>query len=171
MFGARVEPESERAFLGGFSKGSERPRRVAGARPCVKLYRMPRARARLFAVVLVASLFASATGFARVQFLCRMTGLVGSACCCAHHEDGAEPAGAGVRPSDCCEAVAGKSAERAVTEPPSGVQVPEALSSVLLSFVVPQAPNVVVEPPRLVRSRGPPANGPPLYIKHCSLLG
>src|SRR5262245_35594520 len=93
---------------------------IAERRPWVKLDSMNRARLGVLAVLLVASVVASSSGFARAQFFCRMSGQIGRACCCAKHTPKAKVGTVEVRSIDCCQVVVGKSAERAVTEPPAG---------------------------------------------------
>lgn len=132
---------------------------------------MTRVRARLFGLVLVAAMLASSTGFARVQFLCRMSGLVGDPCCCARHEKKSDASVAELRETNCCQAIVGKSADRAAFEPPTGIRIPPPGLVVSTELAAPPVPAVALELPRTIRSRGPPANGPPLYIKHCTLLG
>jgi hypothetical protein len=121
--------------------------------------------------LLVASLLAASTGFARAQFLCRMSGQIGRACCCSRHTERAPAGTAEVRQTDCCQTVIAKSADRVVAEPPPGVEVPPAAGAFVPFEVAPAAPRAALVRLTPNRSRGPPLHGPPLYIKHCTLLG
>lgn len=128
-----------------------------------------RARVRLLTLVVVASLLASVSGFARVVYVCRMSGHVATSRCCAAAKKTPSKAPA-LRRADCCEAkalafgerLASGTAELPEIAPPalaaaSPMLVPPALLALQIGFAPP-------------RSRGPPDTGPPLYIKHCTLL-
>jgi hypothetical protein len=128
-----------------------------------------RARVRLLTLLVVASLLVSVSGFARVVYVCRMSGRVGAACCCAaqKHTPSKAPA---LRRADCCEAKAIAGGERLASGTAELPAVaPPALAVVLPALLPPRLPALKVgfPPPR---SRGPPDTGPPLYIKHCTLL-
>jgi hypothetical protein len=128
-----------------------------------------RARVRLLTLVVVASLFASVSGFARVVYVCRMSGRVATSCCCAAAKKVSSKSPA-LRRADCCEAQALVFGERLASGTPDVPEIaPPSLVAVRPVFVPPAVPALQLgyAPPR---SRGPPGPDLPLYIKHCTLL-
>jgi hypothetical protein len=128
------------------------------------------ARARLMALVVVASLLASVSGLARVLYVCHMSGRVAPACCCGAAKK-APSQHATLRRVDCCERIAIQARASLAS---GAVEFPDLPPSELAATIP------AVEPRRFRLtaqdgwsphwSRGPPDTGPPIYLRNCTLL-
>ena len=129
--------------------------------------------------LLVAALLAIPSGaLARAAYVCSMTGQhTFSKCCCASakpklkskatSDDACEPAR--LHGKNCCDRVQSSDGEQAtlasaLVDAPGAAFVARLDMSELLPDPAPRGLS------RWWRSRGPPAHGPPLYIRHCTLL-
>src|SRR5690606_22506986 len=136
--------------------------------------RMNGLRWRLWALVLATLLVVPSGALAKAAQLCSMTGERTFSCCCAAAKSKARKSAkqlAGqprVQADDCCE-----SCERPETAGVLSTSAAGAFTAALLERVTVEdlvSAWRTVEPGRFAWSRGPPSTGPPLFIKHCSLL-
>jgi hypothetical protein len=106
----------------------------------------------------------------RTHYFCRAMERVLPACCCARKAPTKPPEGSQVRAADCCEEIsaAGRTVPATLSAPPTHVP-PFALVATVPSFTVAPAPTSKVSTP-VPNAQAPPGLGPPLFLKHCSLL-
>jgi hypothetical protein len=128
------------------------------------------ARARLLVLLVVASLLASVSGFARVLYVCRMSGRVAPSCCCAHGMK-APSRHAALRRADCCEEITIQARASLASAAAEGPDLPLPALAVQLPVSPPPRFHLAVGDGWSPHwSRGPPDTGPPLYLRNCTLL-
>ncbi len=144
------------------------PRPRHGAR---LTFDMRRFLARLLALALALGMLVPSSAIARVLYECRMMGTIGPSCCCAPAETEEPSRDATADVPDCCDAtvVTGQHHPASVSDN-NGSDVPQAgiLAVLPRTYSVERAVGFSVHEP--TRARGPPPNGPPIYIQHCALL-
>lgn len=135
--------------------------------------RMPRFRARLFALVAAIALMLPSGAAARVSYFCRMMERSVSSCCCAHakaklaKQTKRETT---VQAPSCCERLTAPSRAHGTTVSDGPPPIPSAaLATVLPDFLLAQLGEASVAT-FAPSARAPPSLGPPLFVSHCSLL-
>jgi hypothetical protein len=131
-----------------------------------------RARLPVLLAVLLVALPAGAAG--RHQYFCEMMGRLLDTCCCAAAKASATSkpnAGPEFRAKDCCERIesATRDAIPALRDGALRIESPVVGTLAPIAFVVP-APSFELLSINRVRARAPPALGPPIFLKNCSLL-
>ncbi|MEZ4230532.1 MAG: hypothetical protein R3B89_15260 [Polyangiaceae bacterium] len=133
-------------------------------------------RVKLAALLALAALLLPATSLGRVLTLCKMSGRLGETCCC--HGSGHREAlkvgkldvqRAKAKRPGCCEQRLTRATQILTSQPEVDVPVVQAVliaELTLPELSEPHAGTVSLRP----MARGPPPLGPPLYIRHCSLL-
>jgi hypothetical protein len=111
----------------------------------------------------------------RVQYFCKMMGRVMDTCCCSKadavqsvHRPAARPE---IKAADCCEKLesAARHGAPAVRDGALRVLSPGyATISASVAVVAQAQPSLLLAPS--VHARAPPALGPPIFLKNCSLL-
>ena len=131
---------------------------------------MRRFRLQIIALFAALSILLSGAAAAHVRYRCSMSGRLLDACCCA--KAGATPASnrpVEVRAPDCCERVVSAARGGATATLEIERSLPAAVAA-LVPLRIDPLPRPSVETHIVWRSRPPPAIGPPLFIKNCSLL-
>jgi hypothetical protein len=131
-----------------------------------------RTRIPVLLVALLVALPAGAAG--RHQYFCRMMGRLMDACCCAsaQADANAKPVlGPEAKAKDCCERVerAGREGIPALRDGALRIESPVVATLPALIAVEP-APVFSLRGINRERARAPPALGPPIFLKNCSLL-
>jgi hypothetical protein len=131
---------------------------------------MRRVSLRLLAFLVTLLVALPSLASARTHYFCRGMERVLSERCCAHEAPAKPFEGTEVRAVDCCETVAAAAhaGSAALTEPPKHVP-PFALVASLPTFTVAAIPSSGASTP-VPHAQAPPGLGPPLFLKHCSLL-
>ena len=127
-------------------------------------------RLQIIALLAVLAILMSGAAAAQTRYRCLMSGRIFEACCCA---DAGLPSAAHrpveVRAQDCCERVI-SAARPGATATLDVEQVLPAAFDATVPFRMDLLPRPAREPLVIWRDRAPPGVGPPLFIKHCSLL-
>jgi len=128
-------------------------------------------RIKLLALVALLSVALPLGAWPGAQYFCRMMDRVMPACCCGHDESLQEVPGDQLRAADCCERLsaargAGSTAARDADTRFHGPVLFTTLPTVSFT-ALPVASGVV--PPALA-VHAPLGQGPPLFLKNCSLL-
>jgi len=131
---------------------------------------MRRFRLQLMALFAVLAILMSGAAAAQTRYRCLMSGRIFETCCCA--EAGRAPAAhrqVEARVPDCCEPVV-SAAHAGATATLDVEQVFAAAFDATVPIRIDVLPRPAGERLVIWRDRGPPGVGPPLFIKHCSLL-
>jgi hypothetical protein len=130
---------------------------------------------RLAALFVAVVTLLSTTAFGRVLYECRMSGLVASKCCCAAEGSGGRLEEDRSRQPElerdgCCKLTADDAGRVPSTAGPESLQVLPAAVAEKLWFAWGLEAAVDQQACAVANARGPPASGPPLFLRHCSLL-
>ena len=126
---------------------------------------------RLMTLCVLASFVFSSSGIFQPLYYCNMMGEVGPKCCCSHAQEQPEEVKHKLTVAPCCEQLSADSLHPLVIEENVPDVNPAHLSLNQSRHVHPQPQiDIVWTLIALERTRAPPPDAPPLFIKHCAYL-
>jgi hypothetical protein len=127
---------------------------------------------RLSALLMVAViLLPTQQALAKARYFCHMRNAVSADCCCGNQEHATHDEHASeLRAVSCCEKVKAHGNLAPVVRVAEQSALPDLgeIAPPALTPLMPQFGNRVIAPPK--RATAPPGQGPPLFLRHCSLL-
>ncbi|HEV8548250.1 MAG TPA: hypothetical protein VGQ57_04460 [Polyangiaceae bacterium] len=130
---------------------------------------MRRSRAR-FLIVLAALLLLPGSAWARVQYLCHMSGRVQATCCCEAREKALAPSSGPAAKGDCCDRLTPAAGSPATNSRATADSIPSAALAAVVAAPIYFARGAPAPELFVRQSRAPPGATRPLFAVHCAYL-